>query len=96
MTFVQDRVLINLRLCPSSDPPVGLSLNREPYGSGGRGGRVQIGTNKNLEVAHIAIYRVTKKKLLTERAEKALKDKIAQGPRIKVAQMAKNFGLSIL
>ena len=96
MTFVQDRVLINLRLCPSSDPPVGLSLNREPYGSGGRGGRVQIGTNKNLEVAHIAIYRVSKKKLLTEKAKKALEDKIAQRTSSKGGSNANNFGLSIL
>ena len=44
-------------------------------------------------------YRSTgypKKKLQTEKAKKALKDKIAQGPRVKVAQMANNFGLSIL
>ena len=37
-----------------------------------------------------------KKKLLTEKAKKALEDKIAPGPRVKVAQMANNFGLSIL
>ena len=31
-----------------------------------------------------------------EKAKKVLEDKIAQGPRVKVAQMANNFGLSIL
>ena len=63
----------------------------EAEGEGFRLGRIKTSRLHTLQYTGYP-----KKKLLTEKAKKALEDKIAQGPRVKVAQMANNFGLSIL
>ena len=63
----------------------------EAEGEGFRLGRIKTSRLHTLQYTGYP-----KKKLLTEKAKKVLEDKIAQGPRVKVAQMANNFGLSIL